>query len=312
MSDAVSNAENDDVLNAIRRLVSETHSSKPEGAASTSSPVKVRSLTTIKAKANDAAGEKSALVLTPSFRVSKDEADESSVEASVDEYVEDEMPAEQVDPETSDRIASYFDAANAEAEEEAEPELSPLQARIAELELALSEKKTLEEFEAENASLEVGAETFEEAEEPVEATAYADYYEDELTETEAEHEPAISEVQAEVEADGSYEDEFTENYDHIEEADASDFVETDSRLAARAVMSDDYTSPAYDDEDEEDDTSLTPYDDAMSFDEEALRDMIAEVMREELQGEMGERITRNLRRLVRREVQRAITLREFD
>jgi hypothetical protein len=48
------------------------------------------------------------------------------------------------------------------------------------------------------------------------------------------------------------------------------------------------------------------------LDEDALRDMIAVVIREELQGVLGERITRNVRRLVRREVQRVLTLREFD
>lgn len=50
---------------------------------------------------------------------------------------------------------------------------------------------------------------------------------------------------------------------------------------------------------------------AQPIDEEALRDLVAQIVREELQGELGERITRNVRRLVRREVQRALTMREF-
>jgi len=38
------------------------------------------------------------------------------------------------------------------------------------------------------------------------------------------------------------------------------------------------------------------------LDEEALRAMINEIVREELQGELGERIGRNLRKLIRREL----------
>ena len=36
--------------------------------------------------------------------------------------------------------------------------------------------------------------------------------------------------------------------------------------------------------------------------EAALRDMINEIVRDELQGELGERINRNLRKLIRREI----------
>lgn len=38
------------------------------------------------------------------------------------------------------------------------------------------------------------------------------------------------------------------------------------------------------------------------LDEEALRDMINRIVREELQGELGDRISRNLRKLIRREI----------
>ncbi|WP_126974731.1 hypothetical protein [Frigidibacter oleivorans] len=52
-------------------------------------------------------------------------------------------------------------------------------------------------------------------------------------------------------------------------------------------------------------------DDAI-FDEAALRGFVSEIIREELQGALGERITRNLRKLVHREVQRALAARDFD
>ncbi len=48
------------------------------------------------------------------------------------------------------------------------------------------------------------------------------------------------------------------------------------------------------------------------LDEETLRDMVSQMVREELQGELGDRITRNVRKLVRREIQRALASREFE
>lgn len=56
--------------------------------------------------------------------------------------------------------------------------------------------------------------------------------------------------------------------------------------------------------DSEDETAL--------LDEMALRDLVAEIVREELQGGLGERITRNVRKLVRAEIQRAFAARDLD
>lgn len=48
------------------------------------------------------------------------------------------------------------------------------------------------------------------------------------------------------------------------------------------------------------------------LDEDTLRDLVSDMVREELQGELGDRITRNVRKLVRREIQRAMASREFE
>ena len=48
------------------------------------------------------------------------------------------------------------------------------------------------------------------------------------------------------------------------------------------------------------------------IDDAALRDAVLRVLHEELSGEMGERITRNVRKLVRREINRILTSRDFD
>jgi cell pole-organizing protein PopZ len=48
------------------------------------------------------------------------------------------------------------------------------------------------------------------------------------------------------------------------------------------------------------------------LDEEVLRDMIREIIRQELQGALGERITRNVRKLVRAEINRAMASKAFE
>ncbi len=53
-------------------------------------------------------------------------------------------------------------------------------------------------------------------------------------------------------------------------------------------------------------------DDAMELDEAVLRDMVADIVRQELQGALGERITRNVRKLVRREIHRALAAHELE
>lgn len=52
--------------------------------------------------------------------------------------------------------------------------------------------------------------------------------------------------------------------------------------------------------------------DEQLLDEDALRDLVSEIVRAELQGALGERITRNVRKLVRREIHRALTAQELE
>lgn len=52
--------------------------------------------------------------------------------------------------------------------------------------------------------------------------------------------------------------------------------------------------------------------DADEFDEEALREVVRDIMREELQGALGERITRSVRKLVRAEIQRMLIARDLS
>ncbi len=56
----------------------------------------------------------------------------------------------------------------------------------------------------------------------------------------------------------------------------------------------------------------TDAEDADYLDEEALRELVARMVREELQGTVGERITHSVRRLVRREISRALALQDYE
>lgn len=75
-----------------------------------------------------------------------------------------------------------------------------------------------------------------------------------------------------------------------------------------AVALDD-AGPAEDDDDP-DDEAVAPA--AAEIDEDALRLMVAQLIREELRGVLGERITSNVRKLVRREIQRALRDQTLD
>ena len=48
------------------------------------------------------------------------------------------------------------------------------------------------------------------------------------------------------------------------------------------------------------------------LDEEALRRLVVDIVRQELQGPLGERITRNVRKMVRREIYRVLSSQEFE
>ncbi|WP_223424669.1 hypothetical protein [Tateyamaria pelophila] len=52
--------------------------------------------------------------------------------------------------------------------------------------------------------------------------------------------------------------------------------------------------------------------DGRVLDEDALRELVSEIVRQELQGVLGERITRNVRKLVRRELHRALAAEDLE
>jgi hypothetical protein len=65
-------------------------------------------------------------------------------------------------------------------------------------------------------------------------------------------------------------------------------------------------------DDGEEDEGFDIFADDRLPDPDALRDLVAEIVRQELQSDLGQRVTRNIRKLVRREIRRALAARDFD
>lgn len=81
-------------------------------------------------------------------------------------------------------------------------------------------------------------------------------------------------------------------------------------LSAAAGLGGAATDPT--EEVEEDGVDLFASEDEAVIDMEMLRELIVQVLREELQGPLGERITRNVRKLVRQEIARALESSKFE
>lgn len=88
-----------------------------------------------------------------------------------------------------------------------------------------------------------------------------------------------------------------------------DDVAADSFVSAREPAEDEIGSVARGATEEVAMEALSSAEDFL--DEDALRALVSDIVREELQGPLGERITRNVRKLVRREIQRALASQEL-
>ncbi len=66
------------------------------------------------------------------------------------------------------------------------------------------------------------------------------------------------------------------------------------------------------DDDDDGSDGFDIFEDDRLPDPDALRDLVAEIVRQELQSDLGQRVTRNIRKLVRREIRRALAARDFD
>src|SRR6056297_295876 len=130
----------------------------------------------------------------------------------------------------------------------------------------------------------------------------------------AEFEAAVADRDDQWEPDGLSEDDYAGGAVTALDWQDADELSADPDLEPADEQASDAYAQAWDSyEPKEDDPADTAFsfDDAV-IDEDTLRDMVAEIVRQELQGTLGERITRNVRKLVRREIHRALTSQDFD
>ncbi len=327
MSDPAKNAEVEDVLSSIRRLVSEEK--RPLQPAPRPEPKPGR------------------LVLTPALRVEETRVPdmvENAVEEAVEAEVQAAFAAEEVAvddafdfaldvdgplaPEDSyaDDPYGFDDDTNLDGEALQETEGAPssaekedqfgstevdtLSAKIAALETAIGEIS--DEWEPDGGEVDANA--------AEQASAMA------WEEVEPAAEVVPEDVASEVGADPEPEPVFahrlepeSETAPESEERAAEEVPEPQDVAAAPAeeITETDEPEPEVEAQHAEQEAGGTPAPFAMSpedqlLDEDTLREMITEIVHAELQGAMGERITRNVRRLVRREIHRALTARELD
>lgn len=331
MSDPVTNVDVEDVLSSIRRLVSET---KPDNRQETKEPETGESAPADVPQ--DAAKPAEALILTSALRV------DAPAKDSVPEFRHTDMPnfrhilsgdtpAPTADStaETTENRAEWSTLANDDYyEDDVQPEASSVITFIPHSRASKS-KKPAAVFSDEDKSWEpefvAPTEDEDEArqgalvEEPISVAATS-------AEVDSGAKDNVWDLEQDApDADASQVDDEILDQNAVDDtAPVEKPVEVDDELedtlavssvfaseAAASVM-EDTTAPDEDHTDPEKALADTAASDEGVIDEEALRDLVAEIVRQELTGELGERITRNVRKLVRREIHRALLTREFD
>lgn len=283
MSDSVANAGIEDVLSSVKRLVSED-ARKPETDIATVSRKPGR------------------LVLTDALRVSTPAASENAhgplkLEAKYSTTDSAQpMLLKASDIVLPGRAANEDDASTAVRIETAKPDdpTDSLSAKIEALEAAIA--RTEDQWEPDGDSNDAYSGT------PTHALYWASVQE--FQETDQFVPISDSEDVSPTEVD----EEFSED-----EGPAPQPVATFVRHLDVSAPQEPQDASAMDETDTETETEETKLGDTglTPSEEEALRDMISDVVREQLQGALGERITRNVRKMVRREIHRALVAQDL-
>lgn len=287
MKEAEIDVEIEDVLSSIRRLVSQE-----------SRPARVQRLALMQPVA-PAPVEEECLILTPAQRIEAEEPDIveelSRLETSIAEMEAAVTEAEHDLADETEEAMSQFSEVPAVVAEELAPEASLDAPPEEEASAEAAETDSIVTAEATGFALaeDVSAPVVD-----VDAglSAEADVAEEET--------PALEEDAAISTEDSS------EPVDEQAEEDSYVEVGTGEREATRIVRPDRFRRlhrPV-------DDDPAPLFDDGSGSqdNEEALRILVAQLIREELRGVLGERITHNVRKLVRREIQRALAGHELE
>lgn len=308
MSDPVTNVEIEDVLSSIRKLVSDGDKAR------TRDPAPVEHVddapdAVVEPAPGPAESKPEKLVLSPAFMVvgSQDHEDSQAEPQENDDEplnlsdpVWDNAPSEDTDfadhgaqeegPEAKHTEDAHDAAEPDEADENEAPstDRSSLVETIAELEAAVS--SDTQDFEPDG-SEEMG----ETIAWPGAIVRQPDAIEDaEIAEDATDAAP--QDDQSDVAEDAPVEDNPTfTHHAAVANDDAPETAEPDA-------------GDVFEDDDLDDLLDVG----GVTLDEDALRQLVSDVVREELTGPLGERITRNVRKLVRREIYRILSSQEFD
>lgn len=385
MSDPVTQAEIEDVLSSIRRLVSEDGRSGPRPVTG---PAVGSQQDNLSASApQEPAKPTSRLVLTPALRVAEDTCDaaeagsdqpdavdvSAEVEASwgmeaaydlqgdshLDLEVEPELdPGEVIAFRSNDTVETDGDAnlaadqysateqsevVPAQAAEGTEPadaapwrdpdatlfgsvDSPPKDAAAAEMQLSPQISGTVAEQgqNADDARLDLDeAELAEPETDELDGSQRVSAVVQKIAELEAK----VARSTGQWEPDGASSDPYAgtnietlEWQDHTDEADIEVETESEAEVATdRAPQPESGADAEFDAAALAEEAVTSATIDALGadaaeesyLDEESLRELVADIVRSELQGALGERITRNVRKLVRREIQRALAAQDL-
>lgn len=313
MSDPVTNVEIEDVLSSIRRLVSEGEKARqpsdvdarlphmPQATGAAAGLAKVD-------KGKAAAPEK--LVLTPALRVAG--PDDLPQKPAVEVPASDEPEQDKSDRASLEATIAELEAAVVRQDQEWEPDGSEVKAPqigwrdaadTADPQDAVAEAvDSAAQDQADDAvalplNLDQPLADFARHDDP--APAEVDTVED-LDDTSADDDAskAVAEALLSIVPEMSGQEEPSDPsvaFRHLANHERDSIEE----LTGRSVSDDDETLDAF----------LAR---GGGVDEAALRTIVMDIVREELQGPMGERITRNVRKLVRREIMRVLNAQDMD
>lgn len=387
MSDPVTQAEIEDVLSSIRRLVSEDGRSGPRPV--TGPAVGGQQDSPSASVPQEPAKPTSRLVLTPALRVAEDTCDaaeagsdqpdavdvsaEAEVEASwgmeaaydlqgdshLDLEVEPELdPGEVIAFRSNDTVETDGDAnlaadqysateqseaVPAQAAEGTEPadaapwrdpdatlfgsvDSPPMDAAEAEMQLSPQISETVAERgqNADDARLDLDeADVAEPEADELDGSQRVSAVVQKIAELEAK----VARSTGQWEPDGASSDPYAgtnietlEWQDHTDEADIEVETESEAEVATdQAQQPEGWADAEFDAAALAEEAVTRATMDALGddaaeesyLDEESLRELVADIVRSELQGALGERITRNVRKLVRREIQRALAAQDL-
>ena len=287
MSDPMTNAEVEDVLSSIRRLVSDE---KPAESAQPAQAMPDR------------------LVLTPSLRIDDTEPSAETGDAEETAF-EDEAAAEPAEDSDADRTLTdfLFEHRAVSSSDDAE--------HVDETDMDEAEEAVNWREDAAEIDEAHGADAFFEHEPENHDAVEVDADDPQQPAETPSDERTLSDKIAALETlVGGRTDEWEPDdpgADAYAGTEAPTLAWEDAEMEDVDAFDDRSDDQPADDDDDDLDTQIFASDEDV-LDEEALRDLVADIVREELQGALGERITRNVRKLVRREIHRALAAQELE